>query len=52
MLTWTNFDSFAITYLIQVDWFKNFIFFANTIGPGTSFQAAVFVYFFGEIFFL
>ena len=26
MLIWTNFDSFAITYLIKVACFKNFIF--------------------------
>ena len=45
MLIWTNFDRFAIKYLIQVACFKNFIchasLFANTKGLGTSFQAAV-----------
>ena len=26
MLIWTNFDRFAITYLIEVAWFKNLVF--------------------------
>ena len=58
MLIWTNFDSFAVAYLIQVvDCFKNFIFqqrwclqfFANKKGPGTTFPAAFFVEFVDEI---
>ena len=56
MLIWTNFDSFAIKR--QYKWIASKIsfssrgcakFFANTKGPGTSFQAAVFVDFFDEI---
>ena len=47
MLIWTNFDSFAITYVIQVDCFKEFL--ANTKGSGTSFQIEFFVEFFDEI---
>ena len=26
ILIWTNFDSFAIKYLIYIDYFKNYIF--------------------------
>ena len=55
MLIWTNFDRFAITYLSSL--LQKFhlpicyaSFFANTKGPGTSFQAAVFVKIFDEIF--
>ena len=44
VLIWTNFHSFAYTYLIQVACLKNSggyaEFFANTKGPGTSFQVA------------
>ena len=57
MLIWINFNRFAITYLIKVVASKiSFAnrsyasFFANTKGPGTSFQAAVFVKIFDEIF--
>ena len=51
MLIWTNFETFAITYLIYAACFKNFIcqwrlcLFANAKGSGTSFQVAVFVEF-------
>ena len=44
---WTNFDGAAITYLSNTNCA---LFFANTNGPGTSFQAAVFVEFFDQIF--
>ena len=57
MLIWTNFDGFAITYLISAAYFKKLFstsscayFFANTKGPETSFQIAVFVEFFGKNF--
>ena len=57
MLIWTNFDRFAITYLIYVAVSKiSFAnrsyasFFANTTGPLSSLQAAVFRKFFDEIF--
>ena len=46
MLIWTNFDSFAITDLMQVASFKNrikaMLNSLQTQGPGTSFQTAVF----------
>ena len=51
MLIWTNFDSFANTYLIIS--FSNrgsAKFVANTKGPGTSFQVADFVEFFDKFF--
>ena len=56
MLIWTNFDRFAITYLISSLLQKFHLpieaasFFANKKGPGPSFQAAVFVKFSDEIF--
>ena len=57
MEVWTNFDSFAITYLISVACFKNFIFqeklcliLSKHKRPGTSFQASVSVEFF-DVFF-
>ena len=59
MLISTNFDSFAIKYVIQVDCFKFLIFqqrlcliLAKTRGPGTSFQDAVFVNFFMKLYLL
>ena len=51
MLIWTNFETFAITYLRYAACFKNFIckwrlcLFANAKGSGTSFQVAVFAEF-------
>ena len=57
MLTWTNFDSFAITYLMQVDCFKNFIFqqklyliLCKYKRASNQFQDSVLVEFFYEIF--
>ena len=58
MLIRTNFDRFTITYLILSSLLHKFSFanrsyasfFADTKGPETSFQAAVFVQFFDEIF--
>ena len=56
-LIWTDFERFAITYVIQVAAskisFANGSYaslFANTKGPGTSFQAAVFAKNFDEFF--
>ena len=54
MLIWTNFNSFAITYLIQVVSKVSLsnrgcgYFFANIKLPGTSFQVAILVEFFNE----
>ena len=56
MLILTNFDSFAITYLIWAGCFRNFIFqkfFSNNSLQklfGASFQVAVFVEFFDKNF--
>ena len=56
MLIWTNFNSFAITYISRL--LEKFHFPIETVlnslqtqkeGPGTSFPATVFVKIFGEI---